>query len=169
MKETELKEILLKSLPDTIKAGNEIYLTRSGYEEKLCSELGWKLAKGKFWDAEYMGYKIEIKKGNTWLNVRRYAEMVYDDMSYSKDITAIFTKDNKNKTLKAVYFVKTSNIIEKALKMDKTIAKKILDLDKHWKEKCKEYLGNDTDSQVNFKVSAYKGMSFCYKEFSKTL
>jgi len=63
--------------------------------------------------------------------VRRYAQLVYNDVDYSDDITAIFTKDDKNQTIRGVYFVLTSVIIETALKMDKKIAKKILDLDKH--------------------------------------
>jgi hypothetical protein len=124
-----------------------------------------KCEKSTYWDADYKGIKIEIKKGNTWLNVRRYAQLVINDIDYSNDITAIFTKYHKNQTIQAVYFVKTSDIIEKALKMNKEIAKKIIELDRHWKEICKEYIGNDTDSQVNFKVSAYKNLSFFHKIF----
>jgi hypothetical protein len=168
MEDTKIAEQLLNTLPDTIKSGREIYSKRSGYEEILCAELGWQCDKSTFWDAKYAGFQIEIKKGNTWLNVRRYAEMVDKNMDYSHDITAIFTKDDKNKSINGVFFVKTSDIIEKALKMSKDIAKKILDLDKHWKEDCKQYLGNDTDSQVNFKVSAYKSLAFCSKKFTAT-
>ncbi|MDR0927579.1 MAG: hypothetical protein LBO69_07430 [Ignavibacteria bacterium] len=160
-----MKELLISNLPDKLKCGREIYKSRSNYEQVLCDELGWKCEKNTYWDADYKGVKIEIKKGNTWLNVRRYAQLVINDIDCSNDITAIFTKDDKDKTIRAVYFVKTSVIIEIALKMDKEIAKKIIELDKHWKEICKEYLGNDTDSQVNFKVSAYKSLSFCHKIF----
>ncbi|GMO66990.1 MAG: hypothetical protein Ta2D_12820 [Rickettsiales bacterium] len=163
MDDKKIKEILLNGLPNKIKNGNEIFKAKSGYEKILCDELEWKCEKSTYWDADKNGIKIEIKKGNIWLNVRRYAEMVFNKIDYSNDITAIFTKNTKIKNIKAVYFLKTSLIIKDVLKIDNKIAKQVLDMDKHWK-KC-EYLGNDTDSQVNFKVGAYKKLSFCSKIF----
>ena len=152
-------------LPDSLQCGKEIYKARSGYENILCKELGWQIEKNTDYDATYEGIKIEIKKGNTWLNVRRYAKLFIKGRdAYSNDITAIFTKDTKKETIGGVYFLKTAVIIETALKLDKNISEKIIELDKHWR-KCEDFIGKDNNNQVNFKVSAYKHLSFCHKIF----
>jgi len=40
MEESKIKTTILKTLPDRLLCGHEIYKARSGYEIVLCNELG---------------------------------------------------------------------------------------------------------------------------------
>lgn len=99
----------------------------SGYENGLCNEIGWYVDKGRYHDATCGGFKIEIKKGNIWLDLVRYSEILLGK-GESDTITAFFIKSKDNKTIEYIYFVDTKDIIKK-LNISENFADMLLDLE----------------------------------------
>ena len=52
----------------------------SGYEKGACINLGFNCQRKRYWDCEYNGTYIEMKKGNSiWLDEVRYSEILMCD------------------------------------------------------------------------------------------
>lgn len=52
----------------------------SGYENEACINLGFNCETKRYWDSEYNGLYIEIKKGKSiWLDEVRYCEIFTSD------------------------------------------------------------------------------------------
>ena len=75
----------------------------SGYEKEACLNLGFNCERKRYWDCEYDGSYIEIKKGKSiWLDEVRYCEIfmsdnIDNDECKKKTITMFLipTKDKK--------------------------------------------------------------------------
>ncbi len=51
---------------------------RSGYEKSFANCMGAKVVKSRYWDCEWKGHRLELKKGKhgVWLDAVRYSEML---------------------------------------------------------------------------------------------
>ena len=103
----------------------------SGYEKEACLNLGFNCEKKRYWDCEYNGSYIEIKKGKSiWLDEVRYCEILMsdnidNDECKKKTITMFLipTKD-KNK-IEKIYIIDTQKLID-FMKIDKVWAEILL-------------------------------------------
>jgi hypothetical protein len=103
----------------------------SGYEKEACLNLGFNCETKRYWDCEYDGSYIEIKKGKSiWLDEVRYCEIFMSDNIDNDDckkktitIFLIPTKD-KNK-IEKIYIIDTQKLID-FLKIDEAWAERLL-------------------------------------------
>jgi hypothetical protein len=103
----------------------------SGYEKEACLNLGFNCETKRYWDCEYNGSYIEIKKGKSiWLDEVRYCEILMsdnidNDECKKKTITMFLipTKD-KNK-IEKIYIIDTQKLID-FMKIDKVWAEILL-------------------------------------------
>ena len=110
--------------------GTWIY-KNSGYEKEACLNLGFNCETKRYWDCEYDGSYIEIKKGKSiWLDEVRYCEIfmsdtIDNDECKKKTITMFLipTKD-KNK-IEKIYIIDTQKLID-FMKIDKVWAERLL-------------------------------------------
>ena len=67
----------------------------SGYEKEACIKLGFKCETKRYWDCEYNGSYIEIKKGKSiWLDEVRYCEIFMSDNIDNDEL--LYSKYNNN-------------------------------------------------------------------------
>lgn len=128
----------------------------NNYEDGACKCIGLAIKKGRYADAEFNGYSIELKKGQSiWLDLVRYSELLtgIKNIKGSKDeksikkakeelesakeklfngksltIFLITEKDNTgNRMVSRIAGIKTNDIISH-VKLDEDMAKKILEL-----------------------------------------
>ena len=73
-------------LQTTINKLNGPWISKnSGYEKEACLNLGFNCETKRYWDCEYVGSYIEIKKGKSiWLDEVRYCEIFMSDLMDSK-------------------------------------------------------------------------------------
>ena len=126
-------------LQDKIKELNGAWISKnSGYEKEACINLGFNCETKRYWDCEYNGLYIEIKKGKSiWLDEVRYCEIfmsdnIDNDECKRKTITMFLipTKD-KNK-IEKIYIIDTQKLID-FMKIDKVWAERLLSRHKQTK------------------------------------
>ena len=87
----------------------------SGYEEEACINLGFNCQTKRYWDCEYNGLYIEIKKGKSiWLDEVRYCEIYMKDNDDCKKKTiTIFLIPSKDKNkIENIIIIDTQKIID---------------------------------------------------------
>ena len=103
-------------LQNKIKELNGLWILKnSGYDNEACVNLGFNCEKSRYWDCEYNGLYIEIKKGiSIWLDEVRYCEIFMSDNDKCKQETiTIFLIPSKDKnTIKNIYIIDTRKIIQ---------------------------------------------------------
>ncbi len=99
----------------------------SNYEREACQLLGFNHEENRYWDCEYNGNYIELKKGRSiWLDEVRYSEIVLRDNPDSKEETiTMFLIPSKNKErIERIFLVDTKRIIQ-FMKINKDWASQI--------------------------------------------
>jgi len=87
----------------------------SGYDEEACINLGFNCQTKRYWDCEYNGLYIEIKKGKSiWLDEVRYSEIYMKDNDECKKKTiTIFLIPSKDKNkIENIIIIDTQKIID---------------------------------------------------------
>ena len=126
----------------------------SGYEKEACLNLGFNCETKRYWDCEYNGSYIEIKKGKSiWLDEVRYCEILMsdnidNDECKKKTITMFLipTKD-KNK-IEKIYIIDTQKLID-FMKIDKVWAEILLSRHKQTTRSLKK---NGRNSSINYLI-----------------
>jgi hypothetical protein len=89
----------------------------SGYEPALCEVVGFLCQRGRYHDATWCDYTLELKKGKTgvWLNLVRYSEELieFGPEGRANNLTLVFVTDSKANTIAAVIGVTTAAIIKR--------------------------------------------------------
>lgn len=92
-------------------------LKNCSYEEEMCNALNINLMPSRYYDAEWNGLFLEIKKGRSiWLDTIRYSEILLkiNDAALKDTITLFFIPSLKNKRIvEEIIIVKTKVLIEK--------------------------------------------------------
>ena len=116
-------------LQDKIKELNGPWISKnSGYEKEACINLGFNSQTKRYWDCEYNGLYIEIKKGKSiWLDEVRYCEIFMNINSECKQETiTIFLIPSKDKhKIENIIIIDTQKII-KFLQIDTEWAERLL-------------------------------------------
>jgi len=119
-------------LQDKIKELNGAWISKnSGYEREACLNLGFNCERKRYWDCEYNGLYIEIKKGKSiWLDEVRYCEMFMSDTIENneckmKTITMFLIPSADKNTIKNIYLIDTCKLIQ-FLKINKEWAENLL-------------------------------------------
>jgi hypothetical protein len=103
----------------------------SGYEKEACINLGFNCETKRYWDCEYNGLYIEIKKGTSiWLDEVRYSEILMcatiDNEECKKETITIFLIPSKDKnTIEKIYIIDTKKLIQ-FMKIDIEWVKRLL-------------------------------------------
>lgn len=103
----------------------------SGYEKEACLNLGFNCETKRYWDCEYNGSYIEIKKGKSiWLDEVRYCETLMSDNidndECKKKTITMFLKPTKDKNkIEKIYIIDTQKLID-FMKIDKVWAEILL-------------------------------------------
>ena len=90
----------------------------SGYENDACVNLGFNCETKRYWDSEYNGLYIEIKKGKSiWLDVVRYCEIFMSDTSVNeeckkKTITMFLIPSKDKASIENIILIDTQKIIQ---------------------------------------------------------
>ena len=110
--------------------GTWIY-KNSGYEKEACLNLGFNCETKRYWDCEYDGSYIEIKKGKSiWLDEVRYCEIfmsdtIDNDECKKKTITMFLIPTKDKKKVEKIYIIDTQKLID-FMKIDKVWAERLL-------------------------------------------
>jgi len=89
----------------------------SGYEKEACINLGFKCDTKRYWDCEYNGLYIELKKGKSiWLDEVRYCEIFMSDKidneECKKETITIFMIPSKDKNkIENIIIIDTQKLI----------------------------------------------------------
>lgn len=89
----------------------------SNYEHDACLDLGFKPETKRYWDCEFNGTYIEIKKGRSiWLDEVRYSEIVLSDEMEDPDcridtITMFLIPSKCKEFIEKILLVDTKRII----------------------------------------------------------
>ena len=103
----------------------------SGYEKEACLNLGFNCETKRYWDCEYDGSYIEIKKGKSiWLDEVRYCEIfmsdnIDNDECKKKTITMFLIPTKDKKKVDKIYIIDTQKLID-FMKIDKVWAERLL-------------------------------------------
>ena len=103
----------------------------SGYEKEACLNLGFNCETKRYWDCEYNGLYIEIKKGKSiWLDEVRYCEIfmsdkIDNDECKKKTITMFLIPTKDKKKIEKIYIIDTQKLID-FLKINKEWAESLL-------------------------------------------
>ena len=90
----------------------------SGYENDACVNLGFNCETKRYWDSEYNGLYIEIKKGKSiWLDEVRYCEIFMSDTSVNeeckkKTITMFLIPSKDKASIENIILIDTQKIIQ---------------------------------------------------------
>jgi hypothetical protein len=90
----------------------------SGYEKEACINFGFNCEMKRYWDCEYNGLYIEIKKGNSiWLDEVRYCELFMrdkiDNEECKKETITIFLIPSKDKErIENIIIIDTQKLIQ---------------------------------------------------------
>ena len=91
----------------------------SGYEKEACINLGFNCQTKRYWDCEYNGLYIEIKKGKSiWLDEVRYCEIFMSDKIYINDeckqktITIFLIPSNDKNKIENIIIIDTLKLIK---------------------------------------------------------
>ena len=110
----------------------------SGYEKEACLNLGFNCETKRYWDCEYDGSYIEIKKGKSiWLDEVRYCEIfmsdnIDNDECKKKTITMFLIPTKDKKKVEKIYIIDTQKLID-FMKIDKVWAERLLSRHKQTK------------------------------------
>ena len=86
----------------------------SGYEKEACNNLGFNCETKRYWDCEYNGLYIEIKKGKSiWLDEVRYSEILTNANidSRKETITMFIIPSKDKKKVDNIYLIDTKKLI----------------------------------------------------------
>ena len=103
----------------------------SGYEKEACLNLGFNSETKRYWDCEYNGSYIEIKKGKSiWLDEVRYCEILMsdnidNDECKKKTITMFLIPTKDKHKIEKIYIIDTQKLID-FMKIDKVWAENLL-------------------------------------------
>ncbi|MCL5769516.1 hypothetical protein [Acinetobacter sp. ANC5681] len=126
---------------------------KSSYESDACKGLGFKCEMGRYADASWNNYSIELKKGTSiWIDIVRYSEILLDHPHLNVDtsVTLFLVPDKDKSHISDVVCVPTSRLISK-LNLDKEAAKVIVSL--------KEMMPRQLNAQASLTVKDVKEMS----------
>lgn len=90
----------------------------SGYENEACINLGFNCETKRYWDSEYNGLYIEIKKGKSiWLDEVRYCEIFMSDKieneECKKETITMFLIPSKDKQrIENIILIDTVKLIQ---------------------------------------------------------
>ena len=87
----------------------------NSYERELCSVLEFNCETKRYWDCEYNGRYIEIKKGRSiWLDEVRYCEIFLKTSKESsiETVTLFFVNDKQRENIDKIYIVETKKILD---------------------------------------------------------
>lgn len=90
----------------------------SGYEKEACVMLGFNCERKRYWDSEYKGLYIEIKKGKSiWLDEIRYCEIFMSDKIENEEckqetITMFLIPSKDKERIENIILVNTRKIIQ---------------------------------------------------------
>ena len=125
-------ERLNEYLKEKINHLNGAWISKnSGYEKEACAELGFNCERKRYWDCEYDGLLIEMKKGKSiWLDEVRYCELFMRDITINEECTlptiTMFIIPSKDKTkIENIILVDTRKIIQ-CMNIDKEWAERLL-------------------------------------------
>lgn len=120
----ELKEHLSSCFPD-LQSGD--WVNRStGYEQSFANIIGAELDCGRYWDVVWKGTLIEVKKGNIWLDLIRFSEIVQRVVDpRAKEVVILCLKKDKNKLISRIDVIETPRLLS-YLKLDVFAAEQIL-------------------------------------------
>lgn len=106
-------------LEDKIEELNGKWVSKnSGYEKEACDILDFNYETKRYWDSEYNGLYIEIKKGKSiWLDEVRYCEIFMsdniDNEECKKETITMFLIPSKDKErIENIILVDTRKIIQ---------------------------------------------------------
>jgi hypothetical protein len=90
----------------------------SGYEKEACIDLGFDCECKRYWDADWGGFKIEIKKGKSiWLDEVRYSEIfmssdaIENDECKQETITIFIIPTKDKSKIENIIIVDTRKLI----------------------------------------------------------
>jgi hypothetical protein len=119
-------------LENQIKELNGGWISKnSGYEKEACINLGFNCERKRYWDCEYDGLYIEIKKGKSiWLDEVRYCEIFMSDKidndECKKETITIFLIPSKDKNrIENIIVIDTRKLIQ-FLKINTEWAERLL-------------------------------------------
>jgi hypothetical protein len=90
----------------------------SGYENEACINLGFNCETKRYWDSEYNGLYIEIKKGKSiWLDEVRYCEIFMSDKSENEEckketITMFLIPSKDKQRIENIILIDTVKLIQ---------------------------------------------------------
>lgn len=123
-------ENLNNYLKSKIKELNGKWISKtSGYEKEACVNLGFNCETKRYWDSEFNGLYIEIKKGKSiWLDEVRYCEIFLKDKIDNEEckketITMFLIPSNNKERIVNIILINTQKIIE------------FLNIDTEWAER----------------------------------
>ena len=106
-------------LKNKIKELDGVWISKnSGYEKEACFNLGFNCQTKRYWDCDYNGLYIEIKKGKSiWLDEVRYCEIfmsdkIDNDECKQKTITIFLIPSNDKKKIENIIIVDTKKLIK---------------------------------------------------------
>ena len=121
---------LNRYLQDIITDLNGRWISKnSGYEQEACINLCFNCQRKRYWDCEYKGLYIEIKKGKSiWLDEVRYCEIfMSDNEECKKETITMFLIPSKDKNkIENIILVDTKKIVT-FLKINTVWAERLLD------------------------------------------
>jgi len=102
---------------------------RKSYEKIFATAIGGRVEKDKhkrrYWDCVWNDWCIELKKGNTWLDLVRYSEVLLKTTPASRqDVVTLFLV-GKNDAVTDIYGVFTEALIH-GLKLTRKVASDLL-------------------------------------------
>lgn len=87
---------------------------QSSYEKDMCTLLGFTYSSSRYWDCEYNGLHIEIKKGRSiWLDEVRYCEILLQTNEACKThtVTMFIIPSADKRSIQTIYLVDTKKLI----------------------------------------------------------
>lgn len=125
-------EKLNSYLKKKIKELNGEWISKnSGYEKEACINLGFKCETKRYWDCEYDGLYIEMKKGKSiWLDEVRYCEIFISEKMDNEEckketITMFLVPSNDKNRIENIILIDTRKIIQ-FLKINTEWAERLL-------------------------------------------
>ena len=126
-------DLVMNHLRNSVKRLSGEWIKRnSNYEHDACLDLGFKSETKRYWDCEFNGTYIEIKKGKSiWLDEVRYSEIFLSDEMDNPDcridtITMFLIPSKCKEFIEKILLVDTKRIIS-FMKIDREWGSNLLE------------------------------------------
>lgn len=110
------------------------WLKARNYEPRMCEALGLTLERSRFHDARWSNYTIELKRGNIWLNLISYCELLIEkpELNVPTSVSFFCVAGSVRRTpiLSRIIVVSTPELV-KSLSLNPVHARALLRLRDH--------------------------------------